>query len=42
VSELTWLFVALLAVWIGIGGYVISVGARQKRLERRIDELTRR
>ena len=41
-SQLTWLFVALLAVWIGIGGYVISVGARQKRLERRIDELIRR
>ena len=41
-SQLTWLFVALLAVWVGIGGYVISVGARQKRLERRIDELIRR
>jgi CcmD family protein len=42
VSDLGWLFVAFLAVWIGIGGYVLTIGARQRRLERRLDELSRR
>jgi CcmD family protein len=41
-SELMWLFVALLAVWAGIGGYALTLGARQRRLERRLDELARR
>ncbi|CAN5645557.1 hypothetical protein BH24ACT26_BH24ACT26_23190 [soil metagenome] len=41
-SELGWLFVAFLVVWIGIGGYLLSVGARQRKLERRLDELSRR
>jgi CcmD family protein len=38
-SELSWLFVALLAVWAGIGLYVVSLAARQKHLERRLEEL---
>ena len=38
-SELGWLFVALAAVWVGIGGYLLTIAARQKRLEKRLDEL---
>ena len=41
-SDVAWLFVALLAVWAGIGGYLLALGARQRRLERRLDELTAR
>jgi CcmD family protein len=42
VSDVTWLFVALAVVWVGIGGYLMALGARQRRIERRIDELTSR
>jgi CcmD family protein len=42
VSDVAWLFVALLAVWVGIGAYLASVSARQRRLERRLDELESR
>jgi CcmD family protein len=42
VSDLGWMFVAFLAVWVGIGGYVASLGARQRRLERRLEELSGR
>lgn len=38
-SDLAWLFVALMAVWIGIGAYLVSLGVRQKRIERRLREL---
>jgi CcmD family protein len=38
-SELGWVFVAFLAVWIGIGVYALTLGARQRKLERRIEEL---
>ena len=38
-SELTWLLIALLAVWVGIGGYLLSIGLRQRRLEQRVSEL---
>lgn len=41
-SDLAWLFVALLAVWIGIGAYVMTLLVRQRRLEHKLDELTRR
>jgi CcmD family protein len=41
-SELAWLFVALCAVWAGIGAYLVSIGVRQQRLERRLQDLTRR
>jgi CcmD family protein len=39
VSDLAWLAVAFMAVWIGIGGYLLSLGFRQRRLQRRIDDL---
>lgn len=38
-SDLAWLAIAFLAVWAGIGGYLLSLGARQKALERRLSEL---
>jgi CcmD family protein len=41
-SDLAWLFVALCAVWAGIGAYLVSIGVRQHRLERRLQDLTRR
>ena len=41
-SDVAWLFVAFLAVWIGIGGYLLTIAARQRRLERRLAELDAR
>jgi CcmD family protein len=41
-SDLAWLFVALAAVWAGIGAYLVSIGVRQHRLERRLREVSRR
>ncbi len=38
-SDVAWLALALLAVWAGIGAYVISLGTRQRRLEQRLDDL---
>ena len=38
-SDIAWLFVAFMAVWVGIGGYLLSIAARQRTLERRLDEL---
>jgi CcmD family protein len=40
-SDLAWLFVAMTAVWIGIGGYLLTIAARQRRLEQRLEELER-
>lgn len=40
-SDLAWLFVAMASVWVGIGGYLLSISARQRRLEQRLDELDR-
>lgn len=40
-SDVAWLFVAFLVVWIGIGLYLFSLGARQRKLEQRLDELLR-
>jgi CcmD family protein len=39
VSDLYWLAVAFIAVWVGIGGYLVMLGARQRRLERRLEQL---
>jgi CcmD family protein len=39
VSGLYWLAIAFIAVWAGIGGYLVLLGARQRKLERRLDEL---
>jgi CcmD family protein len=41
-SDVAWLFVAFLAVWIGIGGYLVTIASRQRRLERRVEELDAR
>lgn len=38
-TDLAWLFIALMAVWLGIGAYLWSVTVRQKKIERRLDEL---
>ena len=38
-SNLTWMFIAFAAVWIGIGAYLLTLGARQRNLERRVNEL---
>ena len=38
-SDVAWLFVAFLAVWIGLGAYLFSLGSRQKQLERRLKDL---
>ncbi len=40
-SDVTWLFVAFLAAWIVIGAYLFSLGARQKKLEKRVQDLDR-
>ena len=41
-NEVAWLFVAFLAVWVGIGAYIWSLGARQRRLEQRLERLETR
>jgi CcmD family protein len=41
-SDLTWLFIAFAAVWVAIGAYLLSIQARQKDLERRIEQLDKR
>lgn len=41
-SDVAWLFVAFAAVWVALGGYLLSIASRQRRLERRLDELSPR
>jgi CcmD family protein len=41
VSDVAWLFIAFMAVWVGIGVYLLTLAARQKRLERRLADLDR-
>lgn len=41
-SDVAWLFVAFLAVWVAIGGYLLTLGVRQRRLERRLEDLESR
>jgi CcmD family protein len=36
VSNLAWLFVAVMIVWIAIGCYLVSLSARQRKLEARV------
>lgn len=38
-SNTAWLFIAFAVVWIAIGAYLFSLGARQKRLEQRLSEI---
>jgi CcmD family protein len=40
VSDLGWLFVAIMVVWAAIGGYLVSLSFRQRKLEARITDLT--
>ena len=39
-STLTWMFIAFMAVWVGLGVYLWSLGARQRRLEERLDAVS--
>jgi CcmD family protein len=41
-SETAWLFVAFMVVWIALGAYLYSISARQKRVDKRLEELDRR
>ncbi len=38
-SNLAWLFVAVMAVWVAIGLYLLSISARQKKLDQRLHDL---
>lgn len=38
-SNLAWLFVAVMAVWVAIGLYLLSISARQKKLDKRLHDL---
>jgi CcmD family protein len=42
VSDTAWLFVAFAAVWVAIGGYLLSITTRQRRLERRMEDVASR
>jgi CcmD family protein len=42
VSDVAWLFIAFAAVWGLIGGYLLSIGLRQRSLERRLEELDKK
>jgi CcmD family protein len=41
-SDVAWLFVAFMAVWTGIGAYVLSIGLRQRALEKRLKQIESR
>ena len=40
-SDIAWLFLAVLAMWLVIAGYLLSIGLRQRRLERRLERVDR-
>jgi CcmD family protein len=40
-SDAAWLFVAFMAVWVGIGVYLATLAARQRNLQRRLADLDR-
>jgi CcmD family protein len=40
-SDVAWLFIAFMAVWVAIGAYLFSISARQKALDQRLRELDR-
>jgi CcmD family protein len=40
VSNLAWLFVAVMIVWIAIGAYLVSLSVRQRKLEARMAEIS--
>lgn len=40
-SETAWLFVAVMVVWVALGAYLFSIAARQKSVDRRLEEIDR-
>jgi CcmD family protein len=40
VSNLAWLFVAVMIVWLAIGGYLVTLSVRQRKIEARIGQLS--
>ena len=40
-SETAWLFVAFMVVWVALGAYLYSISARQKKVDKRLEELDR-
>ena len=40
-SEISWLFVAFMVVWLALGAYLYSISARQKKVDTRLEELDR-
>jgi CcmD family protein len=36
------LIIAYMAIWIGLAGYIVSLGLRQKKIARQIDVLNKR
>ena len=38
-SDVAWLFVAFMVVWVAIGAYLLSLATRQKKLDQRLREL---
>jgi len=38
-SNLTWLFIAFAVVWAALGLYLYSLAARQRNLEKRLEQL---
>ena len=41
-SDIAWLAIAFGAVWVAIGGYLLSIHSRQRDLERRVEQLHKR
>lgn len=40
-SDTAWLFVAFMVVWLVLGAYLYSISARQKKVDKRLEELDR-
>lgn len=40
-SNLAWMFVAFMSVWVGIGAYLLSISLRQRKLEQRLQDIAR-
>ena len=40
-SDVGWLFVAFMVVWAALGAYLFSISIRQKKVDRRLEELDR-
>ncbi len=40
-SDIAWLFLAFIVVWGALGAYLYSIALRQKKVDRRLEELDR-